>query len=57
MEMTENGVLEPQKVAPTDRAAYYHRLRVYLQIILWKLLDCKEIQLDPQEWGWQDDQC
>ena len=40
-------------MAPTDRAAYYHLLRVYLQIVLWKVLDCKEIQLDPREWGWQ----
>ena len=53
MEMTENGVLEPEKMAPTDRTAYYHGLRAHLEIVTWKFLDSKEIQLDPWEWGWQ----
>ena len=51
--MTENGVAEPEKIAPTDWAAHYHGLRAHLQIVTWKLLDSKEIQLDPREWGSQ----
>ena len=50
--MTENGVLEPEKMAPTDRTAYYRGLRAHLQIVTWKFLDSKEIQLNSWEWGW-----
>ena len=39
-------------MAPTERTAFYHRLRVHLQIITWKVLDNTEIQLLPDEWGW-----
>ena len=53
MEMAENGVLKPEKMAPTDRAAHYHGLRAHLQIVKWKLLDSNEIQLSPREWRWQ----
>ena len=53
MKMIENSFVKPEKVAPTDRAAYSHGLRDHLQIATWKLLHSKEIQLDPQEWGWQ----
>ena len=28
--------LDPQKLPPTERAAYFHSLRVHLQIIVWK---------------------
>ena len=48
MKMTENSAVEPEKIAPTDRAAYYHGLRDHLKIATWKLLYSKEIQLDPQ---------
>ena len=51
--MTENSIVEPDKMAPTDRVAYYHGLTDHLQIVTQKLLDSKEIQLDPHEWGWQ----
>ena len=50
MEIAENTVLEPEKNGPTDRAAYYHGHRAHPQIVIWKLLNIKEIQLDPQEW-------
>jgi len=30
--------LDPQKLPPTERAAYFHGLRAHLQIILWKTL-------------------
>ena len=31
--MTENGAAEPEKMAPTHRAAYYHGLRAHHHII------------------------
>ena len=39
-------------MTPTDRAAYYHDLRAHLQIVTWKFLDSKEIQLDPRDCGY-----
>ena len=33
-------------------AAYFHGLRVHMQIITWKLLDDGDIDLKPEEWGW-----
>ena len=53
MEIAENTVLEPEKNGPTDRAAYYHGHRAHPEIVVWKLLNIKEIQLDPREWRWQ----
>ena len=50
--MVCKGVLEPEKMPPTERAAYFHGLRAHLQIITWKLLD-DEFQLKPEDWGWQ----
>ena len=40
-------------MAPTDRATYHHGLRADIHILMQKLLDSKEIQLDPWEWEWQ----
>ena len=53
MEMTKKDVLAPEKIAPVDWEAYYHSVRAHLLIVPWKFSDSKEIQLDPQEWGWQ----
>ena len=37
--VASNGTyLDPQKLQPTERAAYFHSLRVHLQIIVWKRL-------------------
>ena len=47
--------LDPQKLPPTERAAFYHSLRVYLQIMLWKRLLNEHDDLDPQQWGWRLD--
>ena len=48
---TSSGVFEPQKLPPTDRAAYFHNLRSHLQIITWVTLNHK--YLDPTNWGWK----
>ena len=48
---TSSGVFEPQKLPPTDRAAYFHNLRSHLQIITWVTLNHN--YLDPTNWGWK----
>ena len=54
MEMVSSGTtLDPQKLPPTERAAYYHSLRVRLQVIIWKKLTSND--LDPKQWGWKLD--
>ena len=50
--MACKGSFEPAKLPPTERAVYYHGLRVHLQIVIWKLLDDGSIELKPNEWGW-----
>ena len=42
--------IEPQKLPPTERAAYYHALRVHLQLTIWSHLS-NDI-LDAKQWGW-----
>ena len=53
MEMvsTSKTTIDPQKLPPTERAAYFHSLRVHLQVILWFKLTNKN--LDPLQWGWK----
>ena len=41
----------PSKLPPTERAAWYHSLRVYLQIQQWKTL--MECAMNPLDWGWK----
>ena len=52
LEMVCNGVILPEKLPPSERAAHFHGFRVHLQVIIWKMLD-DESQLDPTEWGWK----
>lgn len=43
--------ITPSKLPPTERSAWYHSLRAYLQICQWKsLMNC---DLNPLEWGWK----
>ena len=53
MEMvsTSKKSIDPQKLPPTERAAYFHSLRVHLQVILWFKLTNND--LDPMQWGWK----
>ena len=39
-------------MAPTDRAPYYHGLRVHLQIVMWKMLGDSDTELKLDDWGW-----
>ena len=43
--------LDPQKLPPTARAAYFHSLRVHLQVALWKALGNNAWY--PEQWGWK----
>ena len=51
--MVCNGVIEPEKLQPTDEAAKYHGFRAHLQVVEWKMLD-QRFNLSPTEWGWKE---
>ena len=54
MEMAScSKTLQPERLPPTERAAFSHSLRVHHQVILWRELSNKE--LDPTQWGWKLD--
>ena len=52
--LATSSQIEPSDLPPTERAAYFHALRVHLQVAQWVNLDfgC----LDPTKWGWKMDQ-
>ncbi|KAG1677300.1 hypothetical protein GQR58_013964 [Nymphon striatum] len=50
MTATSKKQLQPEKLPPTKRAAWFHNLRVYHQICHWKSLKGEK---DPLEWGWK----
>src|SRR6218665_92376 len=41
----------PERLPPTERAAYFHLLRVHLQVVWWKTL--QTTGLNPTDWGWK----
>ena len=51
MAATSNTTIKPQNLPPTECAAFYHCLRVHLQVIQWKLL--LQTNLQPTDWGWK----
>ena len=53
MEITAKSktAIIPQSLPPTEKATYYHFLRVHLQVIQWKTL--MTTSADPLEWGWK----
>ena len=42
--------IKPESLPPTSRATYFHSLRVYLQIWIWRHLEPNK--MDPKQWGW-----
>ena len=43
MQMVAKGsAIERQRLPPTERAAYFHSLRVHLQVIRWRTLNNDE---------------
>eukprot|EP00111_Clytia_hemisphaerica_P014829 TCONS_00043701-protein len=51
-EMLANGLIEPEKLPPSERSAYHHGLRVHIQLMQWLLLDEDDETFIPTEWGW-----
>ena len=52
MELAGKGTIVPEKLPPTEDAAYYHGLRVHHQIMTWSLLE-ENTRFDPLNWGWE----
>lgn len=48
--MASTSKPQPQKLPLSEKTAYFHGLRVHLQIIQWVTLDL--ICLDAENWGW-----
>ena len=55
MEMASNGVIIPEKLPPTTRAAHFHGLRVHHQIMNWLVLDDTHGK-HATDWGWYNHQ-
>ena len=51
IKMACRGLICPEKLPPTARAAHFHGLRVHHQIITWLSLS-DQSHLNPIEWGW-----
>jgi len=49
--MAAKGTISPEKLPPTKRAAFFHGLRSYYQIMSWSLID--DLELNPTDWGWK----
>ena len=44
--------INPSKLPPTERAVWFHSLRMYLQIWEWKALKHGPL-LEVTDWGWK----
>jgi len=53
MEKIRLSAVLPEKLPPTERAAFYHCLRVHLQVVTWMTLGSTNIE--PTEWGWKNE--
>ena len=49
--MLANGLIEPEKLPPSERSAFRHGLRVHIQIMQWLLLDEDDETFTLTEWG------
>lgn len=49
---TGKGIVQPEKLPPTERAGYFHGLRAHHQIMNWSLLE-DEFNISPVEWCWK----
>ena len=47
---TDRSTIDPSSLPPSPRAAYFHGLRVYHQVTVWRKLSPCDI--DPLRWGW-----
>ena len=46
MEMAEKEALKPEKMSSGNRAVYFNGLSEHLEVVTWKILDCKDIHLE-----------
>ena len=53
--VSASKVVGPHKLPPTETTSHFHSLRVYLQVMLWKMLTTEEYRFDPEKWGWRLD--
>ena len=42
----------PERLPPTNRAAYFHCLCVHLQILQWESLSTEDCGINATDWGW-----
>ena len=52
IDMSCRGNIQPEKLPPTERASYFHGLRVFYQIMQWRYIN-EEVKLYFLEWGWK----
>lgn len=50
--VTATAFVHPEQLPPTSNSAAFHSYRVYFQVHAWN--DDRNLELDPQEWGWKD---
>ena len=48
--MAKSKRVEPHRLPPTEHAAYYHSLRVHLQVVNW--INLTNDNLEIRKWGW-----
>ncbi|KAG1681696.1 hypothetical protein GQR58_011692 [Nymphon striatum] len=53
MDMAAKGEILPENLAPTERAAVQHSLRVHQQVVVWQTLN--DVHLDLLQWGWKQE--
>ena len=46
MEMAEKETPKPEKMSSGNRAVYFNGLSEHLEVVTWKILDCKDIHLE-----------
>lgn len=46
MEMAEKEALKPEKMSSGNRAVFFNGLSEHLEVVTWKILDCKDIHLE-----------
>ena len=53
MVTSDRSAIDPSLLPPSPRAAFYHGLRVYNHVKVWR--DLRDSDYMPLEWGWKKD--
>ena len=51
LNMASSPKISPERLPPSERAAYHHVLRVFCQVQEWNCLE--ENAVNPENWGWK----